>query len=68
MDTGELYERGLKLRKKIFGGGEVEKRMQSMGDFGAPLQNIVNAYAYGDIWARPGMERKMRSLVVLAMT
>jgi len=31
-------------------------------------QNIVNAYAYGDIWARPGMERKTRSLIVLAMT
>jgi len=43
MDTGELYERGLKLRKRIFGGGDVEKRVQSMGEFGAPLQSIVNA-------------------------
>jgi hypothetical protein len=44
MDTGELYERGLKLRKKIFGGSDVDRRMQSMGEFGGPLQHIVNAY------------------------
>ena len=68
MDTQELYRRGLANRKEIFGKEAVEKRMAALGDYGAPLQNIVNAYAYGDIWARPGMERKMRSLVVLAMT
>jgi len=60
MDTQELY--------RIFGKEAVDKRMAAVGDYGAPLQNIVNAYAYGDIWARPGMERKTRSLIVLAMT
>ena len=68
MDTQELYRRGLAIRKEIFGKEAVDKRMAAVGDYGAPLQNIVNAYAYGDIWARPGMARKMRSLVVLAMT
>jgi 4-carboxymuconolactone decarboxylase len=68
MDMQELYRRGLAIRKEIFGEEAVEKRMAAVGDYGAPLQNIVNAYAYGDVWARPGMERKVRSLVVLAMT
>lgn len=68
MDMQELYKRGLGIRKEIFGKDAVEKRMAAVGEYGAPLQNIVNAYAYGDIWARPGLERKMRSLVVLAMT
>jgi len=68
MDTQELYRRGLAIRKEIFGKEAVDKRMAAVGDYGAPLQNIVNAYAYGDIWARPGMERKTRSLIVLAMT
>jgi len=68
MDMQELYKRGLGIRKEIFGRDAVEKRMAAVGEYGAPLQNIVNAYAYGDIWARPGLERKMRSLVVLAMT
>jgi len=68
MDLQELYRRGLALRKEIFGKDIVEKRMAAVGEYGAPLQNIVNAYAYGDIWARPGMERKTRSLMVMAMT
>jgi 4-carboxymuconolactone decarboxylase len=68
MDTQELYRRGLAIRKEIFGTEAVDKRMQAVGDYGAPLQHIVNAYAYGDVWARPGMERKIRSLVVLGMT
>jgi 4-carboxymuconolactone decarboxylase len=68
MDTRELYKRGLAIRKEIFGTEAVDKRMKAVGDYGAPLQHIVNAYAYGDVWARPGMERKIRSLVVLGMT
>ena len=68
MDTQELYMRGLAIRKEIFGTEAVEKRMNAVGEYGAPLQHIVNAYAYGDIWARPGLPRKIRSLVVLGMT
>ena len=67
MDTQELYSRGLAVRKQLFGAEAVEKRVGALGDFGAPLQNMINAYAYGDIWSRPGLERKVRSLVVLGM-
>ena len=68
MDTQELYRRGLAIRKEMFGTEAVDKRMTALGEYGAPLQNIINAYAYGDIWARPGMQQKTRSLAVLAMT
>jgi len=67
MDTQELYSRGLAVRKQIFGPEAVEKRMGALGEFGAPLQHMINAYAYGDVWSRPGLERKMRSLIVLGM-
>jgi 4-carboxymuconolactone decarboxylase len=68
MDTRELYERGLKLRQSMFGSEAVEQRMQSLGEFGAPLQNIINAYVYGDVWSRPGLPNKSRSLATLAIT
>jgi 4-carboxymuconolactone decarboxylase len=68
MDTSELHERGLRLRKQIFGEQAVSARMRAHGEFGGPLQHIINAYAYGDIWSRPGLERRIRSLVVLGMT
>ena len=68
MDIRELYERGLALRKRIFGDEAVEARMRAVGDFGKPLQHVINAYAYGDIWSRPGLDNRIRSLVVLGMT
>jgi 4-carboxymuconolactone decarboxylase len=68
VDTKELYERGLKLRKAMFGEADVEKRMQAAGDFGAPLQNIINAYVYGDVWSRGGLTNEIRSLVMLGIT
>lgn len=68
MDVNELYERGLKLRRQLFGNKAVEERMNALGKFGEPLQNIVNAYAYGDIWSRPGLPLKIRSLAMLGIT
>ena len=67
MDTQELYKRGMAIRKQIFGDAAVEKRMSAVGEYGAPLQHMINAYAYGDVWARPGLSNKIRSLVVLGM-
>jgi len=43
-----MYARGLRRRKRMFGEADVEKRMTASGEFGAPLQNIINAYVYGD--------------------
>ncbi|HSU76801.1 MAG TPA: carboxymuconolactone decarboxylase family protein [Burkholderiales bacterium] len=67
MDTQELYRRGLAVRKQMFGADVVEKRMAALGEYGEPLQHLINTYGYGDIWSRPGLERKIRSLVVLGM-
>ena len=67
MDTKELHDRGLKLRKELFGEAAVEQRMKALGDFGEPLQNIINAYAYGDIWSRPGLSLATKSLAMIAM-
>jgi 4-carboxymuconolactone decarboxylase len=68
VDTSELYARGLRRRKKMFGEADVEQRMTAAGEFGTPLQNIINAYVYGDIWERPGLSGEVRSLVMLGIT
>jgi 4-carboxymuconolactone decarboxylase len=67
MDTRELGERGLKLRREMFGSDAVEKRMNAFGEFGAPLQTIINAYAYGDVWNRPALPLATKSLAMIAM-
>jgi 4-carboxymuconolactone decarboxylase len=67
MDDRELHERGLKLRMEMFGRAAVDKRMQAFGEFGKPLQHIINAYAYGDVWQRPALPLATKSLVMVAM-
>jgi 4-carboxymuconolactone decarboxylase len=67
MDTEELHERGLRLRKQMFGEAAVAARTTALGEFGAPLQHIINAYAYGDIWSRDGLPQSTRSLAMIGM-
>jgi len=67
MDTRELHERGLELRKQMLGAEAVEKRMNALGAFGAPLQNIINAYAYGDAWSGTALPLATKSLALVAM-
>jgi 4-carboxymuconolactone decarboxylase len=67
MDTQDLHDRGLKLRRKMFGRAAVDKRMNAFGDFGKPLQHIINAYAYGDVWNRTALPPATKSLVMIAM-
>jgi 4-carboxymuconolactone decarboxylase len=68
MDIDELYARGLELRQTMFGEADVAKRMQASGSFGAPLQQVINAYVYGDVWSRTGLSNDVRSLVMLGIT
>ena len=67
MDTRDLADKGLKLRKELFGEKAVEQRMNAFGAFGEPLQHIINAYAYGDVWSRPGLSMGVKSLAMIAM-
>ena len=67
MDTQDLNTRGLELRRKMFGREAVEKRMNAFGAFGEPLQHIINAYAYGDVWSRTALPPATKSLVMIAM-
>ena len=67
MDTQELHDRGLKLRTEMFGPDAVKKRMNAFGEFGKPLQNIINAYAYGDVWNRSALPMATKSLAMVAM-
>ena len=67
MDTKDLAAKGLKLRKEMVGAANVEQRINALGEFGEPLQNIINAYAYGDVWSRPGLSMGTKSLAMIAM-
>ena len=67
MDTQEQHDRGLALRTEMFGREAVEKRAAAFGEFGKPLQHIINAYAYGDVWSRSALPPATKSLAMIAM-
>lgn len=67
MDTQEQHDKGLALRVQMFGREAVEKRSMAFGDFGKPLQHIINAYAYGDVWSRSALPPATKSLAMIAM-
>jgi 4-carboxymuconolactone decarboxylase len=67
MDVDELHERGLRLRIELFGREAVEKRMGEFGEFGKPLQHMINAYSYGDVWSRSAVPMATKSLAMMAM-
>src|SRR5690348_920943 len=67
MDVQGQNEHGLKLRVDMFGREVVEQRMNAFGDFGKPLQHIINAYAYGDVWSRTALPPATKSLTMIAM-
>jgi 4-carboxymuconolactone decarboxylase len=67
MDVQDLHDRGLKVRVDMLGREAVDKRMNALGDFGKPLQNIINSYAYGDVWSRSALPPATKSLAMVAM-
>src|SRR5262245_5463185 len=67
MDVQDLHDRGLQLRREMFGAEAVEARTKALGDFGTPLQHIINAYAYGDVWSRDALPLSTKSLAMIAM-
>ncbi len=63
----EMFEKGLSIRRDVLGADFVDKAIASADDFNRPLQELVTQYCWGDVWNRPGLDRKTRSILNLAM-
>jgi 4-carboxymuconolactone decarboxylase len=63
----ELYERGLKVRKEVLGDKYVDNAINSADEFTRPLQEYLTVHGWAASWARPGLEKKTRSMLNLAM-
>ena len=67
MSEENRFERGLKVRKEVLGAAHVDRSMAQVSDFSRPVQELVTEACWGDVWTRPGIDRKTRSLLNLAM-
>ena len=63
----ELFERGLTLRREVLGAEYVDKSLQSANDFMMAFQRLTTEWCWGYGWTRPGLDKKTRSLLNLAM-
>jgi len=67
MDERERHRRGTKVRRAVLGAAHVARARRAASEFDAELQDLITRYAWGELWTRPGLPRKLRSLITLAM-
>lgn len=65
--NSELFEQGLAVRRQVLGDDHVDRALGQTGEFMRPMQELVTEYCWGAIWGRPGLERRVRSLINVAM-
>jgi 4-carboxymuconolactone decarboxylase len=63
--TDERYERGLGLRREVLGEAHVDAAMEGASPLTADFQELITRYAWGEVWARPGLDRRTRSCITL---
>ena len=63
----DQYHRGLATRREVMGDPFVDRALAGTTPFTQPIQDHISRAAWGDVWQRPGLDRKTRSLVTVAM-
>ena len=66
-DHKQRYDSGLKTRREVLGAGYVDKAMAGVDEFTEEFAELLNTYCWNDIWNRPGLPRKTRSVLNLGM-
>lgn len=67
MDEKKRYDEGMKTRRAVLGDAHVERTLKNRTKFNEPFQELITRYAWGEIWSRPGLPKKTRSLLTLGM-
>jgi 4-carboxymuconolactone decarboxylase len=61
----QAYEAGMTVRRAVLGDGHVERAAEKTDELTADFQDFITRYAWGEIWTRPGLDRKTRSVITL---
>jgi len=67
MDEKERHETGMRVRRGVLGDEHVNRAEAAKDDFDAEFQDLITRYAWGEIWARPGLPRHTRSLLTIGL-
>jgi 4-carboxymuconolactone decarboxylase len=67
MDDQRRHDQGMTIRRAVLGDAHVDRAIAATTDFTADFQDLITRYAWGDIWSRPGLDRRTRSCLTLAI-
>jgi 4-carboxymuconolactone decarboxylase len=67
MDEKKRHEEGMKIRRAVLGDAHVDQAIATQNEFTAEFQELITRYAWGEIWTRPDLDLKTRSLITIAM-
>ena len=59
------HERGMRIRREVLGDEHVDAAIERSSEFTADFQDLITRYAWGEIWDRPGLDRRTRSAITL---
>ena len=65
--TDDSYSAGMRVRREVLGDEYVDRAVAATDDFSADFQELITRYAWGSVWTRPGLDRRTRSCMTLAM-
>jgi len=66
-DSNPVYDAGLAIRHAMFGAEFTDKQIADASDFVRPIQDVVTQQCFGEVWSRPGLDRRLRSLLTIAL-
>jgi 4-carboxymuconolactone decarboxylase len=67
MTDEERRSLGIRVRREVLGDAHVDRAVANTTEFTADFQDFITRYAWGELWARPGLHRSQRSMVTLAL-
>ncbi len=65
--SAEVFEAGMQIRREMFGPAQSDQVLQNATDFNRTLQELVTRYCFGEVWARPQIDRKTRSMLTMGL-
>ncbi|MGC4847391.1 4-carboxymuconolactone decarboxylase [Micromonospora sp. DT15] len=67
MNDHERHQAGMAVRRQVLGDAHVDRAVAGTDEFTADFQDFITRYAWGEVWSRPGLDRRTRSCITLAV-
>ena len=67
MNRPDPHDRGMEVRREVLGDDHVDRAIEQTTDLTRGFQELITRYAWGEVWSRPGIDRRARSMITLAL-